>query len=130
MRNKAAFTLIEVLVAVVILFTAGFALMRLYDQAARKAESARQKARLFFVSTPLLFSDPHFYKKRRVTADRLVRFKRLRDDEILFLRNLTLHGRLEKSRVESLYEGLDYRIQPVAVQREKSEIRMIRVLLP
>ncbi|NPA29666.1 MAG: hypothetical protein GXO33_05720 [Epsilonproteobacteria bacterium] len=127
MPAKKAFTLIEVLLAVLLLFTAGLALMKIQRRIVDDLQTARHKAVLLQTVTPVLSLPVEALRKRSTPLYRLVRFKTLRDDEIFFLKNLRITARRAKPRRETLFETLRYNVWPVTVSDTKGTLRFIRI---
>ncbi|WP_456451266.1 hypothetical protein [Hydrogenimonas sp.] len=131
MRSNA-FTLLEVLLSVVILFTMGLALLKLDGWIKHDVTRYRDKAVLLFQETPLLYAPIRRIQKREVSVYDTLSFTKLRDDEIFWLKGLEGKVTVGKEEKKTLFQSgeldLTYRYYPVRLQRGETSVGFIRVL--
>ena len=131
MRSRG-FTLLEVLFSILLLFTMGMALLKFDGWIKREMERGREKARLLYSATPLLYANILSLKKKRTTLYDATRFMKLRDDEIFWLKNLDAEVAVGKERRNTLFESgdlsLTYRTFPLKLRRGDTSISFFRVL--
>lgn len=131
MRSRG-FTLLEVLFSILLLFTMGMALLKFDGWIKQEMERSREKARLLYSATPLLYANIQSLKKKRTTLYDATRFMKLRDDEIFWLKNLDAEVAVGKERRNTLFESgdlsLTYRTFPLKLQRGDTAISFFRVL--
>jgi Tfp pilus assembly protein PilV len=129
--RRGAFTLLEVLLSVMILFTMGLALMKFDGWIKEDVARYRDKAVLLYRETPLLYAPVQRIKKRQVSLYDTVRFAKLRDDEIFWLKNLEGSVTVGKERKKTLFQSgeldLTYRYYPVTLHKGRAAVSFIRI---
>lgn len=130
-ENLAAFTLLEVLLSILILFTMGLALLKFDGWIKEDFGRYREKAVLLYQTTPLLYSSIDRLKRKNVTIYDTVRFTKLRDDEIFWLRGIKGKAEVGKEQKKTLFESgeldLTYRYYPIRLESEQTSVSFIRV---
>jgi|GEM_PF-1243925 hypothetical protein len=132
MRSKTkAFTLLEVLISIMLLFTMGLALLKFDGWIKGEMERYRGKAFLLYRATPLLYANLHRIEKRDTTLYDTTRFTKLRDDEIFRLKNLKAKAILGKEEKKTLFQSgdldLTYRLFPVRIEQDESSVNFLRL---
>ena len=128
--SRRAFTLLEVLISVLLLFMMGAALLSLDNWIAKKSARDQADARLLHAVSPLLFQPPFALNTRLCLYDTL-RFRRLRDDEVFWLKRLCFEARAGMPHRETLYDdeknapGFYYR--SVILRSDTSHLRFLRM---
>ena len=132
MRNSRAFTLLEVLLAVFILFTMGLALLKFDGWIGTRLDIQRQKARTLYIQAPLLFHLEKSEKHEDMSLYEIADFKRLRDDEIFWLKNRRAQAQTGKARKETLFQNgdmpLTYRIFPIRLGNGAGSVAFIGII--
>ncbi|WP_456323377.1 hypothetical protein [Hydrogenimonas sp.] len=132
MHNKSpAFTLLEVLISIMLLFTMGLALLKFDSWTKREIKRYSGKAILLYRSTPLLYANLHRIEKRDITLYDTTRFAKLRDDEIFWLKNLEAKAALGKEEKKTLFQSgdldLTYKLFPVRIQQNGDWVNFLRI---
>ncbi len=127
MPDKKAFTLMEVLIAILLFFSASFALIKVQQSIMAHLQKARKQSTLLPLATPLLTLPVDALRAKEEPLYRYVRFPKLRDDEIFFLKQTRLKASRAKPKRETLFETLKYNVWPVTVTRKNAGIRFIRI---
>ncbi len=129
--NRPAFTLLEVLLSIVILFTMGLALLKFDGWIKKDLFRYRQKAVLLYQTTPLLYASIQRISRKNVTLYDTVRFSKLRDDELFWLKSLKGKVTVGEEQKKTLFQSgeldLTYRYYPVRLQRGDTAIPFIRI---
>ena len=129
MPSKKGFTLLELLIAVAVLFTVGTAIVRLVSATVSKLENDRRAAKLLLQASPMLLADLYHLKKGKVPLYRIFYFPKLRDDEIFELKRTVVPVRLGKPKQETLFENFNYYVWPLDLPvSAKRHLRFLRVL--
>ncbi|WP_457592278.1 type II secretion system protein [Hydrogenimonas sp.] len=131
MRSSRAFTLLEVLLSIFILFTMGLALLKFDGWIKSEVERYKDKSLLLYTATPNLYESRRSGLKRDSLYD-MTKFAKLRDDEIFWLKNLSAKIEVGKGKKMTLFQSgdldLTYRLYPVAVKRDDVRIGFVRVV--
>ena len=129
--RRRAFTLLEVLLSVMILFTMGLALMKFDGWIKEDVARYREKAAIVYRQTPLLYAPVRRIRKRQMSLYDATGFSKLRDDEIFWLKSLEGRVTVGKTRKKSLFQSgdldLTYRYVPVALHRGETSVSFIRI---
>jgi hypothetical protein len=130
MRSRG-FTLLEVLLSVLILFTMGLALLKFDGWIKEDVARYRDKAILLYQSTPLLFQDIHRIGRDSVNMFDATRFSKLRDDEIFWLKGIKARADIGKSQKKTLFQtgdlDLSYRLYPLRIENDTSSVGFLRI---
>ncbi len=117
--------------SILILFTMGLALLKFDGWIKEDLGRYRDKAILLYQTTPLLYANIHRISRKNVTVYDTARFRKLRDDEIFWLRSLKGSVSVGEEKRKTLFQSgtldLTYRYYPVHLQREKSRVDFIRI---
>ena len=132
MRRRYAFTLLEVLFSIFILFTMGLALLKFDDWIGDRLQIDRQKARTLYRQSPLLFDLRQGQKREDLPLDAVVSFRRLRDDEIFWLKNQRVRVQTGKAHKEILFQNgdipLTYRLFPIRLGQGEGSVAFVGVV--
>ncbi len=130
-NNRDAFTLLEVLLSIFILFTMGLALLKLDGWTKSEVAKYRERSLLLYTSTPNLYESRRSTLKRDSLYD-MTKFTKLRDDELFWLKNISTKIEVGKGKKMTLFQSgdldLSYMLYPVAVQRNDVRVGFIRVV--
>ncbi|BBG66533.1 hypothetical protein NNO_1830 [Hydrogenimonas sp.] len=131
MRSRAAFTLLEVLLSIFILFTMGLALLKFDGWIKEEIGRYKEKSLLLYTSTPNLYESRKSSFKRDTLYDTM-KFPRLRDDEVFWLKNLSAEVDVGKGEKRTIFQSgeldLTYRLYPVTVKRNGVKVGFVRVV--
>ncbi|WP_456402875.1 pilus assembly FimT family protein [Hydrogenimonas sp.] len=129
--NRPAFTLLEVLLSIFILFTMGLALLKFDGWIKNEMGRYREKAQLLFTGTPNLYESRKSSLRYETLFDTM-KFEKLRDDEIFWLKNLSAKISVGKGKKRTLFQSgeldLTYYLYPVTVKRDDTQVGFIRVV--
>jgi hypothetical protein len=132
MGSRHAFTLLEVLLSVVILFSMGLALMKFDGWIKEDMARYRDKAVLLYQDTPLLYAPILRIQKRQMSLYDTLSFRKLRDDEVFWLKSIEGRVTVGKERKKNLFQSgeldLTYRLYPVKLHRGETSVGFVRVL--
>ncbi|WP_457595730.1 hypothetical protein [Hydrogenimonas sp.] len=132
MRSRGAFTLLEVLLSVLLLFTMGLALLKFDGWVKNELTRYRAKAAILANETPLLYTSPLQLKRGRISLYDVTNFLKLRDDEIFWLKGLEGRAIVGKERKKSLFQSgdldLTYRYVPIRLERGDAAVPFVRLL--
>ena len=132
MRSRDAFTLLEVLFSIFILFTMGLALLKFDGWIGDRLQIDRKKARTLYRQSPLLLYLRQGQKREDLPLDTLVSFKRLRDDEIFWLKNQRARAETGKMRKEPLFQNgdmpLTYRLFPIRLGKGEGRVTFVGIV--
>ncbi len=132
MRNsREAFTLLEVLISIFILFTMGLALLKLDGWIKNEVAKYKEKSLLLYTSTPALYESRRSTLKRDSLYD-MTKFTGLRDDELFWLKSISAEIDVGKGKKMTLFKSgdldLSYMLYPVAVKKESVRVGFVRVV--
>ncbi len=131
LSRRTGFTLLEVLLSVLILFTMGIALLKFDGWIKEDLAKYREKAVLLYQTTPLLYSNIRRLKRKQVTIYDTIHFSKLRDDEVFWLKKLKGKVEVGKEQKKTLFESgeldLTYRYYPVRLEHGEVGVSFIRV---
>ena len=126
-----AFTLLEVLLSIVILFTMGLALMKFDGWIKEDLSRYRKKAVLLYQTTPLLYASIQRISHKNVSVYNTAQFSRLRDDEIFWLKSLKGKVTVGEAETKTLFQSgeldLTYRYYPVHLEQDETRVNFIRI---
>ncbi len=110
----------------------GLALMKLDSWIKEDVARYRAKASLLYRATPLLYASVRKIQKREVSVYDTIRFPKLRDDEIFWLKSLESRAVVGKEHRRTLFQteelDLTYRYYPVKIERDGTAVQFVRVL--
>jgi len=134
MRSKSvkrAFTLLEVLLSILILFTMGLALLKFDGWIREELFRYRKKAVLLYQTTPLLYANIRRISRKNVTVYDTLYFSKLRDDELFWLKRLKGEVDVGEEQKKTLFQSgdldLTYRYYPVRLQQDDTRVNFIRI---
>ncbi len=131
MHSNRGFTLLEVLLSIFILFTMGLALLKFDGWIKHEMGRYREKALLLFTGTPNLYESRRSRLKDESLFDTM-KFEKLRDDEIFWLKSLSAKISVGKGEKRTLYQSgdldLTYYLYPVTLKRNETQVGFIRVV--
>jgi len=128
-RTHEAFTLLEVLISITLLFTAGIALIKGDVSIAKDFEKRYQSAELLYLVSPIAMREDitEGVEKEWHLYD-IFRFQRLRDDEIFRLKSITIQTRRGKTQTKTLLDldekKLNYHVTPILFIRHHGRLRL------
>ena len=129
--NRYAFTLLEVLLSIVILFSMGLALIKFDTWITTDLHKQIEKAKILYTNTPFLYSRVDLLKNRSISLRNITYFQKLRDDEIFWLDSIETNIRVGKSEIVTLYESEDatlaFTLYPLWIQRGDTSIEFVKV---
>jgi prepilin-type N-terminal cleavage/methylation domain-containing protein len=130
--GRQGFTLLEVLLSVLILFSMGLALMKFDGWIKEDMARYRDKAVLLYQDTPLLYAPILRIRKRQMSLYDTLSFRKLRDDEVFWLKGIEGKVTVGKAEKKNLFQSgdldLTYRLYPVRLHRDGASVGFIRVL--
>jgi hypothetical protein len=128
---KRAFTLLEVLLSILILFTMGLALLKFDGWIREELFRYRKKAVLLYQTTPLLYANIRRISRKNVTVYDTLYFSKLRDDELFWLKRLKGEVDVGEEQKKTLFQSgdldLTYRYYPVRLQQDDTRVNFIRI---
>ena len=128
---KRAFTLLEVLLSILILFTMGLALLKFDGWIREELFRYRKKAVLLYQTTPLLYANIRRVSRKNVTVYDTLYFSKLRDDELFWLKRLKGEVVVGEEQKKTLFQSgdldLTYRYYPVRLQQDDTRVNFIRI---
>jgi hypothetical protein len=128
---KRAFTLLEVLLSILILFTMGLALLKFDGWIREELFRYRKKAVLLYQTTPLLYANIRRISRKNVTVYDTLHFSKLRDDELFWLKRLKGEVDVGEEQKKTLFQSgdldLTYRYYPVWLQQDDTRVNFIRI---
>lgn len=136
MRNKPlfahkGFTLLEVLLSIVLLFTMGLALLKFDGWIKEDLSRYRKKATLLYQTTTLLYASIQRISHRNISVYNTAQFRKLRDDEIFWLKNVKGRVSVGKEERKTLFQSgdldLTYRYYPVFLEQGDTRLSFIRI---
>ncbi len=131
MRNRAAFTLLEVLLSIFILFTMGLALLKFDSWIKSEVKKYKEKSLLLYIGTPYLFESRKSSLKRESLYEKM-KFPKLRDDEIFWLKGVSVNVEVGKGKKSTLFQSgeldLTYMLYPVAIKKGETEVNFVRIV--
>lgn len=128
-RTHTAFTLLEVLISITLLFIVGVALIRGDVSIEKDFEKRYQSAKLLYLVSPIAMREDitEGIEKEWHLYD-VFRFQRLRDDEIFKLKSVTIQTRRGKTQTRTLLDldekKLNYHVTPVLFIRHQGRLRL------
>ncbi len=129
--SRNAFTLLEVLLSVMILFSMGLALLKFDSWIKDEVERYRGKATLLYQTTPLLYANLRRIAKQGVTLYDTTHFQKLRDDEIFWLKGHHARITLGKEEKKTLFQSgeldLTYKLFPLKVKQKEHTVNFLRI---
>ncbi|WP_201353989.1 type IV pilus modification PilV family protein [Hydrogenimonas urashimensis] len=130
-RYCRGFTLLEVLLSILILFTMGLALLKFDGWIKEDLYRYRQKAVLLYQTTPLLYASIQRIRRKNVSVFDTARFTKLRDDELFWLRSLKGRVTVGKEEKKTLFQSgeldLTYRYYPLRLEQGETSVSFIRI---
>ncbi len=129
-RTRHAFTLLEVLMSILILFTMGLALLKFDSWIKEEIARYKKKSLLLLTSTPNLYESRKNALKKDTLYDTM-KFPRLRDDEIFWLKNMSSKVVAGESRKRTIFQSgeldLTYKFYPIILKRGDVKVGFVRV---
>jgi hypothetical protein len=129
--RRAAFTLLEVLLSIVILFTMGLALLKFDGWIKEDLSRYREKAVLLYQTTPLLYASIQRISHKNASIYNTAQFSRLRDDEVFWLKTLKGRVTVGEEETKTLFQSgeldLTYRYYPVYLEQDGTRLGFIRI---
>jgi len=129
--SRNAFTLLEVLLSVMILFSMGLALLKFDSWIKHEVERYRGKATLLYQTTPLLYGNLRQITKQGMTLYDTTYFQKLRDDEIFWLKGHHARITLGKEEKKTLFQSgdldLTYKLFPLKINQEEHTVNFLRI---
>lgn len=129
--RRSAFTFLEVLVSVIVLFGMGMALLRFDAQAfwGISKYGAQNEALLIF--SPALWQTNNKSLREYELYD-ITSFAKLRDDESTWLKGQTIHSERGEFRTKTLFEGsgtpIKFRAYDVTAGYKETDIPFKRII--
>ena len=129
--HSHAFTLLEVLLSILLLFPRGLALLKCDGSIKQDLSRYREKASILYRETPLLYADIRSLREKKRSLYDVTRFVKLRDDEIFWLKNLEGSVKVGKEEKKNLFQSEDldltYHTYPLKLYRGQEALTFIRV---
>ena len=129
--NRPAFTLLEVLISVMLLFVMGMALIRFDTWIHFDIGRYKEQATLLYRYAPLFYFSDRPMEAREISLYDATAFRKLRDDESFYLKQESATVSMGKEAVKTLFQNdeidLTYRYFPMRLEKAGTSIRMIRI---
>lgn len=109
----------------------GLALLKFDGWIKAEIKRYQEKSKLLYTSTPNLYESRKSALKKESLYDNM-KFPRLRDDEIFWLKGVSSKIEVGKGEKKSLFQSgdldLSYMLFPVTVKRKESSVGFVRVV--